>query len=160
MHIPLTKTVSRIMLARRADSFSQEKLSVPSINEIETIAQKITQTAIKLTPPIWLSQFHLHHRGVKTYCKKRAFLVGDAAHIHSPVGGQGMNTGIQDATNLAWKLALVLKKRAPISLLATYETERHPVGKILLKTTDRFFSFITTKNTMVSLLCNLLLLFL
>ncbi|WP_218814288.1 FAD-dependent monooxygenase [Rickettsiella endosymbiont of Dermanyssus gallinae] len=157
VHIPLTKTFSRIMLARRADPSSQGKLSTPSITEIEIAAHNITQTPVKLINPIWLSQFYLHHRGVQTYCQKRAFLAGDAAHIHSPVGGQGMNTGIQDATNLAWKLALVLKKRTSKQLLMSYETERHRIGKILLKTTDRFFSFMTAKNYLVSLLRNLFL---
>ena len=157
VHIPLTKTFSRIMLARRADPSSAGKLPTPSINEIEIAAHHITQTPVKLINPIWLSQFYLHHRGVQTYCQKRAFLAGDAAHIHSPVGGQGMNTGIQDATNLAWKLALVLKKTTSTQLLMSYETERHRIGKILLKTTDRFFSFMTTKNYLVSLLRNLFL---
>ena len=157
VHIPLTKTFSRIMLARRADPSSSGKLPTPSIHEIEIAANNITQTPVKLINPIWLSQFYLHHRGVQTYCQKRAFLAGDAAHIHSPVGGQGMNTGIQDVTNLAWKLALVLKEKTSKQLLMSYETERHRIGKLLLKTTDRFFSFMTTKNYLVSLLRNLFL---
>ncbi|MES2141279.1 MAG: FAD-dependent monooxygenase [Pseudomonadota bacterium] len=157
VHIPLTKNFSRIMLARRLGTYAEEKLPPPTIPEIELAAQQIAKASIKLINPIWMSQFHLHHRGVQTYYHGRAFLAGDAAHIHSPVGGQGMNTGIQDATNLAWKLGLVLKKRGSNKILNTYETERHRIGKILLNTTDRFFSFMTTKNFLVSLLRNLLL---
>src|SRR5581483_11168925 len=65
----------------------------------------------------------------------RIFLAGDSSHIHSPFGGQGMNTGIQDAYNLAWKLALVYRGRAPLSLLDTYEKERRPIAEDVLKTT-------------------------
>lgn len=154
VHIPLSKTFSRIMLAQHLETASQETLPTPTLIEIEAMARLITQHPLKLTNPIWISQFYLHHRGVQTYCKGRAFLAGDSAHIHSPVGGQGMNTGIQDATNLAWKLALVLRKKTTTHLLNTYETERHRIGKILLKTTDRFFAFITSKNSFISHLRN------
>ncbi len=110
IHIPLTKNISRVMLAERLSTNSKEKLPPPSVIKIEAAASLITKVPVKLSNPIWLSQFSLHHRGVQTYCQGRAFLAGDSAHIHSPVGGQGMNTGIQDATNLAWKLAIALKK--------------------------------------------------
>jgi hypothetical protein len=73
---------------------------------------------------------------------RRCFLIGDAAHIHSPVGGQGMNTGLQDAYNLAWKLAGVIDKKYAESILDTYSQERMPVAKALLKTTDRMFTVI------------------
>ena len=72
----------------------------------------------------WFSTYHVHHRVADRFRHGRAFLLGDAAHIHSPVGGQGMNTGISDAVNLAWKLAAVLQGRALPSLLDTYEPER------------------------------------
>jgi hypothetical protein len=96
-------------------------------------------------PPIvqralWLTRYRLHRRGVKTYRSGSAFLAGDAAHIHSPVGAQGMNTGIQDGYNLAWKLALVDSGDAPLALLETYVSERHRIGEILLKGTDRMFA--------------------
>jgi 2-polyprenyl-6-methoxyphenol hydroxylase-like FAD-dependent oxidoreductase len=81
-------------------------------------------------------RFADHHRRTDRYRKGRAFVAGDAAHIHSPVGGQGMNTGIQDAYNLAWKLALVTRGAARESLLDSYEAERQPVAKALLATTD------------------------
>lgn len=157
VHIPLTDKISRIMLAQRSESFSEEKLSTASLNKLENAASLLTQVPVKLADPIWISQFRLHHRSVTKYYQNRAFLSGDAAHIHSPVGGQGMNTGIQDATNLAWKLSLVIKKHTSCKLLDTYETERYPVGKILLKTTDQFFSLLTAKGFFISKLRNWLL---
>lgn len=156
VHIPLTEKISRVMLAKRSND-SEEKKSTPSLTELENLASLLTQVSVKLINPIWMSTFRLHHRGVNKYYQNRAFLAGDAAHIHSPVGGQGMNTGIQDSTNLAWKLALVLKKGTNVKLLDSYETERHPVGKILLKTTDQFFSLLTEKGFFISKLRNLLL---
>src|SRR4029077_8799839 len=72
----------------------------------------------------WFSTYHVHHRVADHFRKDRVFLLGDAAHIHSPVGGQGMNTGIGDAVNLAWKLASVLHGRANAALLDSYEPER------------------------------------
>ena len=88
----------------------------------------------------WFSTYHVHHRVTDHFRKGRAFLLGDAAHIHSPAGGQGMNTGIGDAINLAWKLAAVLAGRAPDSLLDSYEAERIGFARRLVATTDRVFS--------------------
>src|SRR5262245_19811352 len=94
----------------------------------------------------WFSTYHVHHRVADHFQKGRAFLLGDAAHIHSPVGGQGMNTGIGDAVNLAWKLADVLDGRLPASLLESYEPERIAFGRRLVATTDRAFTFITARG--------------
>jgi 2-polyprenyl-6-methoxyphenol hydroxylase-like FAD-dependent oxidoreductase len=91
----------------------------------------------------WFSTYRVHHRVTERYRRGRAFLVGDAAHVHSPAGGQGMNTGIGDAINLAWKLAAVLKQQAPDSLLDSYEAERRAFALKLVETTDRVFSFVT-----------------
>ena len=88
----------------------------------------------------WFSTYQLHHRMADRFRSRRCFLIGDAAHIHSPVGGQGMNTGLQDAYNLAWKLAGVIDKKYAESILDTYSQERMPVAKALLKTTDRMFT--------------------
>lgn len=88
----------------------------------------------------WLTRYRLHSRGVPLYRKGRAFVAGDAAHIHSPAGAQGMNTGIQDAYNLGWKLGLVMRGVMSASVLDSYHAERHPVGEFLLKTTDRMFA--------------------
>ena len=88
----------------------------------------------------WFSVYHVHHRVTEHFRKGRAFLLGDAAHIHTPVGGQGMNTGIGDAINLAWKLQAVLTGRAGDSLLDSYEAERRAFAVRLVNTTDRFFN--------------------
>src|SRR5437773_12524230 len=92
----------------------------------------------------WLSTYRIHHRRAARFRDRRCFLLGDAAHIHSPVGAQGMNTGLQDAYNLAWKLALVVSGRAGEALLDSYEAERLPVAKRLLSTTDRAFSLVVS----------------
>src|SRR4029434_4909243 len=94
---------------------------------------------VTLSDPQWISLYHAHHRYVAEFRKGRCFLAGDAAHIHSPAGAQGMNTGLQDAYNLAWRLALVIRGDADASLLDTYEQERIPVAQRLLRTTDRMF---------------------
>src|SRR5438552_8448870 len=95
----------------------------------------------------WFSTYHVHHRVADRFRKGRAFLLGDAAHIHSPVGGQGMNTGIGDAVNLAWKLAAVLNGRAVPSLLDSYEPERIAFARRLVATTDQAFTGITSDGT-------------
>lgn len=94
----------------------------------------------------WFSTYRVHHRVAHRFREGRAFLLGDAAHIHSPVGGQGMNTGIGDAVNLAWKLAAVLKDGATDKLLDTYEPERIAFAQRLVATTDRVFVLVTTRG--------------
>jgi 2-polyprenyl-6-methoxyphenol hydroxylase-like FAD-dependent oxidoreductase len=106
----------------------------PALEELETL---FLQRAPSLRPTDvrWLSHFHIHYRSSPHYRHDRVFLAGDAVHIHSPVGGQGMNTGIQDAYNLAWKLALVARGRAPVSLLASYEQERRAIAQDVIEAT-------------------------
>ena len=99
------------------------------------LAERAADTTTKIVEPVWLSNFVVHHRIVDHYRKGHVFVAGDAAHVHSPIGGQGMNTGIQDAYNLAWKLALVING-APETLLDSYEAERLPVGRKVLQQTD------------------------
>ena len=94
----------------------------------------------------WFSTYRIHHRCTEHFRDRRCFLAGDAAHVHSPMGGQGMNTGLQDAYNLAWKLALVVSGRADAMLLDSYEAERQPVAQRLLATTDRAFRFIVSES--------------
>ena len=101
---------------------------------------------IKVARVNWFSTYHVHHRAAKQFRKGRAFLLGDAAHIHSPVGGQGMNTGIGDAINLAWKLAWVLQGRAAASILDSYEPERIAFAQRLVKTTDQAFTAVTSSG--------------
>jgi hypothetical protein len=114
-----------------------------SLAELQAIVDPPTGGAVRLRDPVWLTRFHLHHRQTGRYRSGRIFLAGDAAHIHSPVGAQGMNTGIQDAWNLGWKLALVTRGAARESLLDSYESERWEVGRFLLRYTDRIFSTFT-----------------
>jgi hypothetical protein len=99
----------------------------------------------------WFSTYRIHHRRAARFRDRRCFLLGDAAHIHSPVGAQGMNTGLQDAYNLAWKLALVVSGRAGAGLLDSYEDERIPVATRLLRTTDRAFSLIVSDRWLAGL---------
>ncbi|HJT97035.1 MAG TPA: FAD-dependent monooxygenase [Rhodanobacteraceae bacterium] len=100
----------------------------------------------------WFSTYRIHHRAAARFRAGRCFLMGDAAHIHSPVGAQGMNTGLQDAYNLAWKLALVVQGKADATLLDTYEAERIPVAQHLLNSTDRGFKLIVSDSPWAGLL--------
>jgi 2-polyprenyl-6-methoxyphenol hydroxylase-like FAD-dependent oxidoreductase len=100
----------------------------------------------------WFSTYRIHHRRAERFQDGRCFLLGDAAHVHSPAGGQGMNTGLQDAYNLAWKLALVVQGRADESLLETYAQERMPVAQRLLETTDRAFQMLVSDSRIAALL--------
>ncbi len=106
---------------------------------LETVIKKTTNFDLNFDHVGWHSVYKVHHRCVDNFSKGRVFLAGDAAHIHSPAGGQGMNTGLQDAHNLAWKMAFVLKKMAKPTLLETYNEERLPFAQSLLKYTDKGF---------------------
>jgi len=110
----------------------------------EDVRQRaIASLGMKIERVNWFSTYRVHHRVAGRYRTGRAVLLGDAAHVHSPAGGQGMNTGIGDAINLAWKFAHVLRGRAPDSLIDSYETERKAFALKLVETTDRVFSFVT-----------------
>lgn len=98
--------------------------------------------ALKVIHNKWFTKYRLHHRMADNFRKQRAFLIGDAAHIHSPVGGQGMNTGLQDAYNLGWKLAGVVNYQLKENILDTYAAERMPIAKQLLAITDRLFKVV------------------
>ena len=100
----------------------------------------------------WFSTYRIHHRSASRFRDRRCFLLGDAAHVHSPMGAQGMNTGLQDAYNLGWKLALVAKGQADAALLDSYEEERVPVAQRLLHTTDRAFRLVVSDNGLAALL--------
>jgi len=94
----------------------------------------------------WFSTYRVHHRVAAQFRRGRIFLAGDAAHIHTPVGGQGLNTGVGDAVNLAWKLAAVLRGRADATLLDTYEPERIAFAQKLVDTTDKVFTGVTSQK--------------
>src|SRR5262249_25322868 len=103
-------------------------------------------TGTRVTRVNWFSSYRVHHRVADRFRQGRVFLAGDAGHVHSPAGGQGMNTGIGDAVNLAWKLAAVLAGRANASLLDSYEAERLPFARSLVATTDRVFEAVVGKG--------------
>src|SRR6202045_4248595 len=128
--------------ADRADTLAFEDVSDRAIKHLKVQVRKVH----------WFSTYHVHHRVAEHFRKGRAFLLGDAAHIHSPAGGQGMNTGIGDAINLAWKLAAVAAGRAPDSLLDTYEAERIGFAKRLVATTDRVFSLATAEGRIADII--------
>lgn len=104
-----------------------------SLDEVRDITRRSLGTDLGMHDARWLSRFHSDERQAPHYRSGHVFLAGDAAHVHSPAGGQGMNTGLQDAANLSWKLAEVLAGRLPETLLDTYEAERHPVGRLVLR---------------------------
>jgi 2-polyprenyl-6-methoxyphenol hydroxylase-like FAD-dependent oxidoreductase len=112
----------------------------------------ITHLKVEVRNVNWFSTYHVHHRVTDHFRKGRAFLLGDAAHIHSPAGGQGMNTGIGDAINLAWKLAAAVAGCAGDNLLDSYEAERIGFARRLVATTDRVFSFATAEGTIADIL--------
>jgi 2-polyprenyl-6-methoxyphenol hydroxylase-like FAD-dependent oxidoreductase len=110
----------------------------------------LSRMHLDVTRVHWFSTYRVHHRVAGLFAKGRSFILGDAAHIHSPVGGQGMNTGIGDAMNLGWKLAEVLRNGAPASLLNTYESERIPFARSLVATTDRAFVVASSEGAVAS----------
>jgi 2-polyprenyl-6-methoxyphenol hydroxylase-like FAD-dependent oxidoreductase len=120
--------------------------SEPTHEEFQALLDERLPIPAKVVKEHWVSRYRLHRRIVPRYRDGRIFLVGDAAHVHSPAGAQGMNTGIQDAYNLAWKLALFLHGSTGESILDSYHAERHPIGERLLKTTDRFFTAMAGHN--------------
>ncbi|MCH0569971.1 FAD-dependent monooxygenase [Streptomyces sp. MUM 136J] len=103
------------------------------LEEVEEIARLALGRDYGMHDARWMSRFHSDERQVPSYRVGRVFLAGDAAHVHTPAGGQGMNTGLQDAANLSWKLAQVLQGHAAPRLLDSYQTERHPVGRSVLR---------------------------
>lgn len=115
-----------------------------TVDDMQRIVDRIG-ARVKIRSASWLTPFHVNDRQAKHYRIGNAFLAGDASHIHSPVGGQGMNTGIQDAANLCWKLAAV-SRGADETLLDSYEEERGEVGKALLRFTKRGLKLATTSN--------------
>ena len=127
-------------------SLAGQGSSPATLPEVEDSFRRAAKLDLRLSNPVWMSRYRVHHRGVDRYGTGRVFVAGDAAHIHSPAGGQGMNTGLQDAFNLAWKIAAVLRGHAPDRLLGSYDAERRPVGDQVLKVTDRMFSFVTSPS--------------
>lgn len=114
-----------------------DQVMEPTLETFQRLLDERGPKGTKVSDPKWMVDFRIHRRMVPHYRVGRAFLAGDAAHIHSPAGGQGMNNGIQDAYNLAWKLALAHRGLARDAVLDSYEAERHPIAAAALRGTDR-----------------------
>ncbi|MDA5283735.1 FAD-dependent monooxygenase [Streptomyces sp. Isolate_45] len=131
---PLPGGTTRIVVCERGTP-PRRREGPPSFDEVAAAWQRLTGEDISAAEPVWVSAFGDATRQVTEYRRGRVILAGDSAHIHLPAGGQGMNTGIQDSVNLGWKLAAVVRGTAPSSLLDTYHSERHAVGRRLLMNT-------------------------
>src|SRR5918996_3764278 len=147
---PLGHPATWRMLAMRPATMA-DNVSGVNLKQLQAIADAYTSDRLTLRDPVWMTNFRLHNRGAAHYRAGPFFLAGDAAHIHSPAGAQGMNTGIQDAVNLGWKLALVTRGVARPALLDSYEPERAPVGRAVLRFTDRALTIATTTNPLLRL---------
>jgi 2-polyprenyl-6-methoxyphenol hydroxylase-like FAD-dependent oxidoreductase len=126
------------------DLTQKSDLSELSMEDVRPSAEAALGVRVEHTN--WFATYRIHHRVADKFRVGRCFLVGDAGHLHSPAGGQGMNTGIGDAFNLAWKLAMVWKGAADESILNTYEAERRPFALTLVATTDRVFRFLAASS--------------
>jgi 2-polyprenyl-6-methoxyphenol hydroxylase-like FAD-dependent oxidoreductase len=140
--IPLGGRRWRIVMANAGDRGGRQ----PTFAEIQDLVAQRAPRPITISDPEWLASFRCQLRSTSTYRRGRVFVAGDAAHIHSPAGGQGMNTGMMDAANLAWKLALVAGGHAAERLLDTYGQERIPVASGVIGLTDKLVSLLTIRN--------------
>jgi 2-polyprenyl-6-methoxyphenol hydroxylase-like FAD-dependent oxidoreductase len=134
------------VIADLGPAAGNEKHPDPTLEEINALMARRGSPGIVMKDPFWLAAFRINERKVKDYGKGRVFLAGDAAHVHSPAGGQGMNTGMQDAFNLAWKLALVIEGTAKPSLLDSYSPERSTVGEMVLRNAGRLTEAATLRS--------------
>lgn len=126
----------------RLIGFAPDGVQNPTFEDVRAGAEHLLQT--KVAELNWFSTYRVQHRVADRFNVGRAFLLGDAGHLHSPVGGQGMNTGIGDAVNLAWKLSAVVRGRAARSILQSYEPERIAFARQLVATTDRLFRMVVS----------------
>ena len=145
---PMTGEKQYRIVGTFPEEFSKDEGDV-LYEEIEEQIKQDTDVQLDITHVNWFSTYKVHTRHVERFSVGRCFLAGDAAHIHTPAGAQGMNTGIQDGYNLAWKLAWVLKHSADDKLLETYNEERLPNAEALMKTTDRFFNLVASPNPLL-----------
>jgi 2-polyprenyl-6-methoxyphenol hydroxylase-like FAD-dependent oxidoreductase len=146
---PLGRPASWRLLGMHPTLQGRQEPERPSLEELQALVDAFTGGRLRLRDPIWLTYFRLQHRHATRYRSGRVFLAGDAAHVHSPAGAQGMNTGIQDAWNLGWKLALAVRQVADQALLDSYDAERRPVGRFVVRFTDRAFAISTSTNPLI-----------
>ncbi|MEI6678278.1 MAG: FAD-dependent monooxygenase [Mariniphaga sp.] len=133
----------------RIDGVISSKQAIKKPLYFKDIAKDIadkTRINVKISQPGWFSAFQVNERCAQTFRQNKCFLVGDAAHIHSPVGAQGMNTGMQDSYNLAWKLEMVITGKVKPALLNSYSAEREVIAKNVVRVTHRAFNFLTSRN--------------
>jgi 2-polyprenyl-6-methoxyphenol hydroxylase-like FAD-dependent oxidoreductase len=143
--LPFLGEYSRIFAFDRSKQDRSEHDEL-TLAELQETVDAIAPMRLKMSSPRWLARFRSPSRQVPNSRIGSIFIAGDAAHAHSPAGGQGMNSGMQDALNLAWKLGMVLRKEAPAELLDTYHTERHPVDARLRRETDLMFETFMLRN--------------
>ena len=127
----------------------------PTLDELQAVLEERAPAGLRAHDPVWLSHFRINERKVGDYRRGRVFLAGDAAHVHSPAGGQGMNTGMQDAFNLAWKLALVWHGHATDALLESYSPERSAIGDQVLRNAGLLTRVGTLQNPVLQEIRNL-----
>ncbi|MRX73933.1 hypothetical protein GJU40_17505 [Bacillus lacus] len=132
----------------------EDELTSITLEEIQSVIERVGPSGARVHSPTWKSRFRIHQRMVESGKAGRVFLAGDAAHVHSPLGAQGMNMGIQDGVNLVWKLAFVLHYHAPQQLLSTYSEERVPVWENVLKRTELGTKMILSDNSIFSAVRN------
>ena len=132
--------------ARAGEADPDHPAPEPTLQDVQAMVDSRAGGGFRVTDPVWLTHFRINERKVAEYRHGRAFLMGDAAHIHSPAGGQGMNTGMQDAINLAWKLAMVVRGQASPALLDSYSPERTKVGDMVLRNATRLTDMATLVN--------------
>lgn len=145
------------IIAGVGDDPSFKYAEKPSLELMSELIRQRTSLNFTLDNADWNSHFWIHERLAKRYRSGRIFLAGDAAHVHSPAGGQGMNTGIQDSYNLAWKLAYVIRKKAPASLLDSYEIERRQIAESVVDMTSKMTSLASLHNSFLISLRNLIM---
>jgi 2-polyprenyl-6-methoxyphenol hydroxylase-like FAD-dependent oxidoreductase len=142
---PITPGRFRVVADRRAAQGPQPP--TPTLEQVQEVLDQRGPGGVTVTDPVWLSGFRINERKVKDYRAGRLFLVGDAAHVHSPAGGQGMNTGMQDAINLAWKLSMVVQGvTADGALLDSYSAERSAIGDKVLADAGRLTALVLMRN--------------
>ncbi len=134
--IPLPKGLWAVAGEYDRKQWERAEDGEPDLAELQRLFDERSPVPARLSNPQWLRYFRINHRQVSQYQVGRVFLAGDAAHIHSPVGGQGMNTGLQDAANLGWKLAYAATARSDRALLTSYHPERHPIGRSIVQVTS------------------------
>jgi hypothetical protein len=149
---PMSATRLRVVAV-----MSRAEGDAPSLDLVRRILTERAPTGLEVSKLNWSSYFRIHHRQTAQLRVGRIFLAGDAAHIHSPFGGQGMNTGLHDVWNLAWKLDLAVRGHATESLLDSYTAERRPVIKAVIKTTDLLTKAMGTPSKAAQALRNTLI---